>query len=119
MDTNEILSLRKKYEDIKHSLRTPRAYKLMNRSNHTSGKVVISTCIIPMEYSLDDLGGYIQYACVPTMEQDLTKWQKLVKQSSSRFKSLSLEEYLALPLWDNDMLSITSEVRDIEIPANS
>jgi len=112
MNAKEIEALYLSYQTINHKLRTPRAFTLIDKANHTSGKTVISTCIIPIEYSLDNLGGYIQYACVPTMEQDLTKWQKLVKQSSSRFKFISVEDYLNLPLWSEDMLSISSEIVD-------
>lgn len=112
MNAKEIEALYMSYQTIKHKLRTPRAFTLIDKANHMNGKTVISTCIIPIEYSLDDLGGYIQHACVPTMGNDLTKWQKLVRQSSSRFKSISVEDYLNLPLWSEDMLSISCEVVD-------
>lgn len=108
----EINDISHRFTQIKSELAKLRAITLVEEFKHISGKTVIATCIIPFKYELGQCGGYVNHATISTINPDLEHgWLKLSKQSSPRYKSISIDMLLTLPLWDDSMLSLKCIVK--------
>ena len=106
MTSEEIIKIRQQYNKAKGFLcNISKEITLSETFNHVSGSKVQATAKIKGIFDLDSNLVVINTAIISTLGKDLeNNWLKLNKQSSDRYKQISLEAFLNLPDWDNNRL---------------
>ena len=112
MHSKTILQAREDYMLYKSKLiKTEKAIEIVEIFKHISGKTVEAKAVIKAWFDLENNCARINKAIISTLNKDLENgWLKLNVQSSDRYKSISLEEYLNLPDRDESLENLTCKI---------
>jgi len=98
----KVIEIRNEYLRLKSILsKTEKAIEIVERHKHISGATVESKATIKAWFDLESNCARINKAVISTLDKDLTNgWLKLNSQSSDRYKSISVEDFMNLPDWN-------------------
>ena len=89
-----------------------KAYMLKESFKHISGVTINALAVIPVFHVLGE-GSRRKHAIISTLGKDLeNNWLKISPQSDFRYVSIKLEEFLALPNWNDSMLFLKCHVEE-------
>jgi hypothetical protein len=97
------LEIRNEYMRLKSILiKTEKAIEIIEKHKHISGVTVESKATIKAWFDLENNCARINKAVISTMgSKDLTNgWLKLNVQSSDRYKTIDLDDFMNLPDWE-------------------
>lgn len=99
---NKALEIRNEYLRLKNILiKTEKAIEIVEQHKHISGVTVESKATIKAWFDLENNCARINKAVISTLNKDLTNgWLKLNVQSSDKYKSINLDDFMNLPDWD-------------------
>ena len=99
------IEIRNEYIRLKSILaKTEKALEIVETIKHMSGVTIEAKATIKAWFDLESNCARINKAIISTLpnkDTDLTKdWLKLNNQSSDRYKSISLKDFMNLPDWN-------------------
>ena len=99
---NKVLEIRSEYLMLRSILiQTEKAIEIVEQHKHISGVIVESKATIKAWFDLEKNCARINTAVISTLNKDLTNgWLELSVQSSDRYKSISLDDFMNLPDWN-------------------
>lgn len=84
--------------------RMRKVYKGSEIFNHISGKKVVASFVVPLQFFCHENFAAHELAVISTLGRNLeTDWLKLHPQSRPVIKSMSIKGFLELPDWTEDM----------------
>lgn len=109
-----ISEVREQYLSYKNQLaKTYKAYTHIKEYKHSSGQTVVATTTVKAWYDLNNQYARIQTGIVARLGYEAidVDWLHLHEQSEAWNENIPLEDFLALPDWDDSLQNITSRIK--------